>query len=206
MTKLWGPLGWMTLHSASIIYPDHPTHEERLILQRFLTLYMETITCNSCKQHFQNMVMVYKEKYPDFLDSKVNFFLFVARCHNTVNKRLDKPRPATMKDCLDTFISNTKNFSGKQYRDSYINYLIRNWTNERTGDGNIFRRSAIEMQKINNEYWNARDQPIINLTFQEFDVLEIISETRSKTSNGMIIPRNITGGGFIGGKLKLGIR
>ena len=208
MTKLWGPLGWMTLHSISVIYPDSPSHEEKMILQRFLTLFTETITCHFCKSHFENMMFAYRNKYPDFLDSRLKFFLFVVRCHNTVNKRLDKPRPATVKECMDTLIANTKNFSGIQYRESYINYLIRNWGNERTGQGMIYRQSSLELQKINNEYWNPRDNGIVPFTFEEHDVLELVEESRirSVAGNFVRIPPGTTVGGFKGGRLKLGTR
>ena len=96
MSKLWGPLGWMTLHSISLIYPEQPTYTEKNIAARFLDLFGETISCNECKVHFKQIYALYKTLHPDFLNSRQHFALFIFRAHNTVNLRLDKPRPITV--------------------------------------------------------------------------------------------------------------
>jgi len=174
MTKVWGPLGWMTLHSISVNYPEIPTASDKLLVKKFLELFAETISCPSCKGHFQNMYRAYTMRNPNWADSRYNLFLFIVRAHNTVNKRLDKPRPATVADCIQTLQMLTQNRSTQQFRISYINYLMSNWAREGGGEGFIQMGHAREMRKINEQYWNLRETNFNTLVFPEADVLEPI--------------------------------
>jgi hypothetical protein len=38
MTAVWGPLGWMTLHSVSTMYPEQPTQAEKTLMTTWLRL------------------------------------------------------------------------------------------------------------------------------------------------------------------------
>ena len=147
MTKLWGPLGWMTLHSISAIYPENPSQEDKLILKRFLDLFSETITCSSCKSHFKNMYQSYTIQTPTWWNSRYDLFLFIARAHNTVNLKLDKPRPSTIQESIDLLKMNTRITSGSEFRNRYIAYLINNWVREAGGEGMIQAGNARQMQK-----------------------------------------------------------
>jgi len=199
MTKLWGPLGWMTLHSVSLIYPEQPTQAEKMIASRFLDLFADTISCNACKLHFKSILTIYKHLHPDFLNSRQNFAIFVFRAHNTVNKRLDKPIPSTVAACLATLKQATSQTSLAQFRTAYISYLYRNWRREFTGEGMMIVANVKELDKINNEYWSPREIPIPDLV--EADVVSPIEKTNSRISpSGNLSSTKV---GFIGGKLKL---
>lgn len=170
-TKIWGPQGWMTLHSISTIYPEKPTYEEMELLKKFMALFADTITCPDCKHHFSQMFNSYKQTNPAWYASRSQFFLFVARAHNTVNLRIDKPRVPTVAECLDTIRRNTLVTSGAVYRNTYISYLIRNWSREHTGESFIITQSARELAKINNEYWNTRDTASYDFVIPENDIM-----------------------------------
>jgi hypothetical protein len=200
MSKIWGPLGWMTLHSISLIYPEEPTHTEKYIASRFLDLFGETITCNECKTHFKTMYAIYKAIHPEFLESRRDFALFVFRAHNTVNMRLDKPRPTTVSDCLQTLKAATVNTSLATFRTSYLSYLLRNWNRQVSGEGLITKSQVKEMIKINNEYWSPREIPIPVL--EEGDVMTPIQQAATRVSiRGTVVSTAV---GFKGGRLKLG--
>jgi hypothetical protein len=66
MTSHWGPLGWMTLHSASMLYPENPEPVERLLMEYFINLFGETISCFTCKTHFITM-----KKKICFMESRI---------------------------------------------------------------------------------------------------------------------------------------
>jgi hypothetical protein len=202
MTKLWGPLGWMTLHSASFIYPDNPTPAEKAIATRFLDLFAETISCNACKIHFKSMRAIYTTMYPGYLNSKTDFAYFVFRAHNTVNKRVDKPRYPTVSACLDAVRSATVNTSLSQFRQSYMAYLVRNWGRDTSGEGRMIKSQVTELIKINNEYWSLRETGIPNLP--EADVLSPIEKEATRVSfrptGATAVSTNI---GFRLGKLRL---
>ena len=210
MTKYWGPLGWMTLHSISLNYPDTPSVEDKQILIRFMDNFTESITCQYCQSHFKTIFQTYKGLFPSWNSSKYDLFVFIARAHNTVNKRLDKPLIRTVAQCLETIKSNTKNTSLSGFCQSYINYLISNWSRELSGEGRLKIGHSKQLQKINNEYWSFREVDIDSLNFPETDVLFDI-EQRSvlpKATGGLpsiykgSLP--IVGFRFSGGKLKLG--
>jgi hypothetical protein len=207
-TKFWGPLGWMTLHSVSAIYPENPTQEERLILERFVELFRECITCPHCKSHFTGMLNIYKKQHPEWSSSRYHFFLFVCRAHNTVNKRLDKPIIPTLNDCIETLKNATKVTTPSQYRNAYINYLISNWSREFTGDGAIALGTARQLKRINDEYFAPRDKGYDNIYFFENgSVTEFIAEDPSRYNAGANLPNAAflpqVKIGFAGGRLRV---
>ena len=201
MTKLWGPLGWMTLHSVSLIYPASPTPEEKTTANRFLDLFADSISCPNCKNHFKKMLELYKLSFPNFLDSRQNFAIFVFRAHNTVNARIDKPLYPSVSECLKALQLATSQTSFAQFRNSYVSYLLSNWGRESGGDAMMVRRSVKDLQKIVNEYWNPRDTGLIP-EIEDDDVLYRIENDNVRFTQSW---RPIsTAVGFKGGKLKLG--
>jgi len=201
MAKLWGPLGWMTLHSVSLIYPENPSREEQQIASRFLEVFAETISCPSCRNHFRSMYAIYLTIYPGFLNSRQSFATFVFRAHNTVNKRLDKPIQKTVAECLSTLKNATSRTSFNQFRSAYIAYLNKNWNIEQGGDAAITRVSVREVQRINSQYWDPRDTGTIP-ELEETNVLEFIEGKQMRiVGSNRVISTKV---GFKGGKLRLG--
>jgi len=194
MTSYWGPLGWMTLHSASLLYPDEPSQSEKLIADRFIELFGNTISCYQCKSHFQDMLKRYKTWNPGYLNSKKEFALFVFRAHNTVNKRIDKPILNTVKDCMQT-LKNANSYSNlNSMRNSYLIYLQNNWNKEYTADAFSARRNVQELIKINNEYFNLRT---IDLDFKSDETPILLIENQQKEFT--IVRRQV---GFKNGRLQ----
>jgi hypothetical protein len=155
---------------------------------------------------------MYRKKYPNFLDNQFNLFLFISRAHNTVNKRLDKPRIESLQDCLKTFKSNVVYTSPQQFRIKYLNYLTQNWSREQSGEGYMRMAMVNQMKKINDQYWNLREiDDIQNFTIQgEQDVLETILQDPAKYSPSPVIGLYTNNPnvffGFKSGKLKLSRR
>ena len=177
MTTLWGPLGWMTLHSISLLYPEVPSSTDKQILKRFMVLFQDTISCPSCHKHFKVIFENYVRKYPDWADSRFNFFLFIVRAHNTVNKRLNKPRPDSVQACLDMFANTTKVTPAAVYRQKYMEYLVRNWGRELSGEGMMRIAEVRELRKIMNEYWNTKTDESTATFNKTASVIELIDET-----------------------------
>jgi hypothetical protein len=167
-------MGWITLHSISVNYPVQASKEDKLILKKFLDLFAETISCPSCKGHFMTMYRSYTNQHPNWANSRYDLFLFIVRAHNTVNKRLDKPRPATVLECIQSLKMLTKNKTAAQFRNNYISYLLSNWSKEGGGEGMIQMGNVREMRKINEQYWNPRETNFDGLSFPEDDILQPI--------------------------------
>jgi len=185
-TKIWGPLGWMTLHSVSAIYPENPSSADKLILEEFISCFRETIACPYCKSHFTDMLNRYKSSHPDWNSSRHKLFLFVCRAHNTVNRRLDKPIYKTIDECITALKQATKNTTPSQFRKAYLDYLTRIWSRQSDSEGFIMMGFVRKMVKINQDYFNSRDNGYEGLQIQDGDVTEFIQENTTKyraTSN-----------------------
>ena len=208
MTTLWGPLGWMTLHSVSLIYPVSPSAVDKQILRRYIELFRDTISCPYCQSHFSIIFNNYMQAHPEWSNSKFDFFLFVVRAHNTVNNRLSKPKPATVQECLDSYKRNTQLTQGTTYRHKYLEYLTRNWSREMSGESFMRMGQVREMRRITDEYWNSKSDESTSSFNMAADVLALINEhgaggpAKAPGSLSYAASNQISIG-FRGGKLRL---
>lgn len=203
MASIWGPMGWITLHSVAAAYPEFPSNEIQVVTFQFLEKFAETITCRYCKDDFTRMFNTYHRIYPDFLTSRAKFFLFTLRAHNTVNKRLEKPMFTTVSECLESLRNATTNTSSVQFRLNYFSYIARNWMHELGGDGRIKYNLVNDMKKINNTFY-SQDGSEFNNFFEEANVLELIqTEGTYRLSAPILKFLTAPGVGFKSGKLKL---
>lgn len=205
MTAIWGPMAWMTLHSISTIYPNNPTQTDKQILQNYLKNFEETITCDKCKHHFESMLRSYSTVHPDWNSSKFKLFVMICRMHNQVNIKLDKPTYKTVIDCFTAYEDATKVVEPRSFRTNYVNYLIRQWIAQQSGQGNIMAGYARIMQKINAEYWNNLSPESI-FTCPDFDPSVNVMEQISENAVGKPIVHStnkLMGIKIVGGKFKL---
>jgi hypothetical protein len=194
MTARWGPLGWMTLHSISALYPDEPTGSDKQILNEFMDAFAATITCVHCRNDFGNMFSSYKKNIPSWSNSKRDLFLAICRMHNTLNKRLDKPIPKSVAECISFLINATKYTNQTTFRKNYIEYLFRDWNIYGRGTHylNIAISNAKKMLKINEEYWNTKEVSYDSLSFPEDNVLSYQNQpTSTKIFFGKIKIKNV---------------
>lgn len=157
MTAVWGPLGWMTLHSVSHIYPEQPTIAEQQLASQWLDMFRDTITCNHCRSHFTEMLQQYRSMYPSYLASRREFLLFAFRAHNTVNRRLDKPVYLTSDECEEVYRSNLVSRPAREYRIAYLNHILQNWRSMHDTTGITAVRKIQQMMQVETNYWGTRD-------------------------------------------------
>lgn len=157
MTAVWGPLGWMTLHSVATSYPEQPTAGERDLMHMWLDMFRDTITCPTCQGHFSSMLATYRQTFPNMLASRQNFAIFSFRAHNAVNRRLHKPVHGDVETCMTLLKNNVKSRSARDYRISYLNHITRHWRSYRDITGIAAMRKIGEMNKIEGEYLTPRD-------------------------------------------------
>lgn len=116
----------------------------------------------------------YRTKYPGYLDSRQAFAMFVFRCHNVVNARLSKPVYSTLEECMNVLRSNIKTRTPQDYRISYVNHIMRYWSTVQDTSGIAALKKALEMKKIEIDYFGPRDT--------KFEV--------SLVDDGVVIPRH----------------
>jgi|688.fasta_scaffold58505_4 hypothetical protein len=163
MTAIWGPLGWMTLHSVSHNYPEHPSSSEKQLAGQWIELFRDTITCSTCGAHFTELLETYKTMYPQYLNSRTEFILFAYRAHNTVNRKLDKPIYHRVEECEEVYSRNIRSRSGREYRNAYISHIRRNWSTMQDMNGISRLRKVAQLAHIEQEYWAPRESTVTTL-------------------------------------------
>jgi len=157
MTAVWGPLGWMTLHSVATLYPESPSPSERELMYSWLDMFRDTITCPHCRDHFTALLANYRTSFPTMLNSRQDLALFTFRAHNAVNRRLRKPMFLTLEECMTTLQTNVKTRSAVDYRVSYVNHIARYWKSWQDITGIVALKKINEMRKIEATYFQPRD-------------------------------------------------
>ena len=163
MTSVWGPLGWMTLHSMASLYPDEPTGSEKALMNSWLDLFASTITCPSCQGHFQETLEVYRSRFPGMLESRAAFLMFTFRAHNSVNQRLRKPIYSTVAECFEVLRNNVKTRFSTHYRQAYYAHITRHWKVLQDASGMAALRKIADMNKIEATYALARSNEFTEL-------------------------------------------
>ncbi len=174
MTAIWGPLGWMTLHSVAFAYPETPTKSESELMSAWLDMFRDTITCPSCKGHFTELLAKYRAQFPNMLTNRHEFIMFTFRAHNAVNRRLTKPIYASVADCVATLRGNVTTRPAKDYRISYINHITRHWRSFQDITGITALKKIQEMKRIEIEYVGPRDT---NFTSEVRDDIVLLPQT-----------------------------
>lgn len=161
MTAVWGPLGWMTLHSVATLYPVEPTRGEQDLMNAWLDMFRDTITCPSCREHFASMLATYRQSFPNMLASRHNFAMFSFRAHNAVNRRIHKPVHPDVESCMNLLKNNVKTRTARDYRVSYLTHITRHWNVYRDITGISALRKIAEMNKIERDYFGSRDNNFV---------------------------------------------
>ncbi len=200
MTTVWGPLGWMTLHSVSHNYPEVPSKSEQDLVSQWLDLFRDTITCAHCRGHFGEMLQQYRTMYPAYLSSRREFLLFVFRAHNTVNRRLDKPVYLTSDECEQVYRSNIASRPARDYRVAYLNHIMQNWKSMHDMTGISAVRKVQQMMQVETTYWGPRDTLPEPLTGESTAPLPAKTATGSQERPVFTAPSMAIG--FRGGRLR----
>lgn len=96
MTKVWGPPGWMFLHSITMGYPlkINDFNENHIIRKNNTKLFFESIghvfPCKYCRISYLKFI----DELPidNFLDSRKNLAFWLYQIHNKVNHKLGVPK------------------------------------------------------------------------------------------------------------------
>jgi len=205
MTAVWGPLGWMTLHSVATSYSEAPAESEKQLMRSWLDLFRDTITCPSCRDHFTGLLANYRAQFPNMLNSRNDFAIFSFRAHNDVNRRLHKPMYGSVSECMQTLLKNVESRSAQHFRTTYLDHISRHFRTLRDAAGIAGLRKIQEMYKVENDYIASRDTkfqvmiPEMNTILASNVLNKDPQEARPRAvlANSAQIGRiSFTGGGF----------
>ena len=172
----------------------------------WLDMFQSTITCPSCREHFEETLSGYRQRFPNYLNSRADFMMFVFRAHNAVNNRLHKPIYATVHDCFEVLRNNVKGRTARDYRIAYLNHIRRHWRTLQDTSGMTALKKINEMTKIEVSYFQARDNNFETIipedsTFLAPAAMTVIQQETNPTRS--IDPRNAPRIGFVGGRLRI---
>lgn len=84
--NIWGPSGWLFMHSISFQYPENPTEEDKNNYRVFFESLKNTIPCPKCREHYSENL---KQK-PIQLNTRDELIQWVIDIHNEVNEKNSK--------------------------------------------------------------------------------------------------------------------
>jgi hypothetical protein len=88
-TKVWGPTGWVFLHSIAQNYPEEPTNEQKMYYKNFFRLIGNVLPCRYCRESYQQFIEEPGTKLNDaVMKNRKTFTRWLYDIHNKVNKKL----------------------------------------------------------------------------------------------------------------------
>jgi hypothetical protein len=92
MTKVWGPAGWLFLHSVSFGYPlkiDNSNSSKKIEYKVFFESIGDILPCKYCRESYNK----YIQEIPidDHLNSRDELVKWLYLIHNKVNNKLNVP-------------------------------------------------------------------------------------------------------------------
>ena len=86
--NVWGPSGWLFLHSITLNYPKNPTEFDKKSYKDFFYNIKNILPCQVCKKNYSK----HMNELPidHFLSNKNSLVEWLIKIHNKANKDNDK--------------------------------------------------------------------------------------------------------------------
>ena len=105
-TRVWGPAGWLFLHSIAQNYPWEPTAEKKESYKLFFRLVGDVLPCRYCRESYLDFVKAEGTCLDDsVMKSRKTLVEWLYRIHNKVNKKLGYSGTPTLKEVWDKYES-----------------------------------------------------------------------------------------------------
>lgn len=90
--KIWGPSGWIFLHSIAYGYPNEPSSDEREAAINFFKSMGYMLPCKTCSELYKKDILVLEKTHSleNAVQNKNNLIKWVNAMHNKVNENLNK--------------------------------------------------------------------------------------------------------------------
>jgi curved DNA-binding protein CbpA len=105
-TAIWGPGGWLFLHSIAQNYPWKPTMEQKENYYNFFRLTGNVLPCRYCRESYQQFITEPGTRLTiNTMRDRKSVVTWLYRIHNKVNKKLDIKGGPTLKEVWDKYES-----------------------------------------------------------------------------------------------------
>ena len=98
--EIWGPGGWLFLHTITLNYPTNPTFEDKENYKNFFISLKNVIPCKNCAKHYSENL----NNFPidDSLNSKEDLVKWLIDNHNKVNVK-NKKRKYSYNEVIEKY-------------------------------------------------------------------------------------------------------
>jgi len=105
-TRVWGPAGWLFLHSIAQNYPWKPTEEQKVNYYNFFKLTGNVLPCRYCRESYQQFISEPGTTLTmSSMDSRKTLVTWLYKIHNKINKKLDVKEHPTLKEVWEKYES-----------------------------------------------------------------------------------------------------
>ncbi len=89
ITKMWGPHFWISLHSVTFGYPQHPTSAQKKSYKNYFKLVADVLPCHYCRDSYKKLISSGSTVLNDkVLSSRESLTKWLYNVHKAVNKKL----------------------------------------------------------------------------------------------------------------------
>ena len=94
-TNVWGPAGWLFLHSIAQNYPRQPLDQQKVDYLTFFKQVGNVLPCRYCRESYQRFICEPgTELNMSVMDSRETLAKWLYLVHNKVNEKLEKQGPS----------------------------------------------------------------------------------------------------------------
>jgi len=105
-TAIWGPGGWLFLHSIAQNYPWNPTQQQMEDYYNFFRLTGNVLPCRYCRESYQQFITQKGTRLTlQTMKNRKSVVIWLYRIHNKVNKKLGVKDHPTLKEVWDKYES-----------------------------------------------------------------------------------------------------
>ena len=105
-TRVWGPSGWLFLHSIAQNYPWKPTPEQQDNYLNFFKLTGNVLPCRYCRESYQKFITQSGTRLDiSVMKNRKRLVTWLYRVHNKVNKKLGILNPPSLEQVWDRYES-----------------------------------------------------------------------------------------------------
>ena len=105
-TKVWGPAGWVFLHSIAQNYPWKPNSTQKKNYYSFFKQVGNVLPCRYCRESYKKFIKEPgTELNKSILESRKSLIKWLYLIHNKVNKKLGVKDVPSLKEVFDRYES-----------------------------------------------------------------------------------------------------
>jgi len=105
-TRVWGPAGWLFLHSIAQNYPWKPTIEQKEWYYNFFKLVGNVLPCKYCRESYQEFITQPGTLLSiNTMKNRMSVVKWLYHVHNKVNKKLGIKNNFTLQETINKYES-----------------------------------------------------------------------------------------------------